>query len=290
MQSQIESALNPLTISVNASSLDESGLSHEGTPVKNGNIESQTCYTNTSGINGLLAYSTPVLQNRFKFISTPNAFAMPVQKSTPKEESYKPRVNFHSIDDIIGNKSEEQESMGSSGYASNESDMSPYYNQKLMFQNICQQLIAKQTKDESINEEFNNEEKELVVKQSNYDSKKVRTTFTDYQKKQLDVYFQKNPYPDPRELEDLTQQLGLAEAVIKVWFQNKRSRDKQRKFSHSNRAALRQKENMQKGNENISSPLVANLQMLSSRINSSYYAAAALSALQNQNVYRNSFY
>ena len=75
MQSHIESALNPLTISVNASSLDESVLSHEGTPVKKDNIESQTCYTNTSG---LLAYSTPVLQNRYKFISTPNAFAMPV--------------------------------------------------------------------------------------------------------------------------------------------------------------------------------------------------------------------
>ncbi len=51
----------------------------------------------------------------------------------------------------------------------------------------------------------------------------------------MDIYFNKNPYPDPSETQELSEQLVLPENVIKVWFQNKRSRDKQRKFSHSNR-------------------------------------------------------
>ena len=52
----------------------------------------------------------------------------------------------------------------------------------------------------------------------------------------LEQYFRRNPYPDPRETEDLSKQLVLPENVIKVWFQNKRSRDKQRKFSKDNKA------------------------------------------------------
>ena len=40
----------------------------------------------------------------------------------------------------------------------------------------------------------------------------------------LEQYFRRNPYPDPRETEDLSKQLNLPENVIKVWFQNKRSR------------------------------------------------------------------
>jgi hypothetical protein len=53
----------------------------------------------------------------------------------------------------------------------------------------------------------------------------------------LDQYFRRNPYPDPRETEDLSTQLNLPENVIKVWFQNKRSRDKQRKSSSSTSTA-----------------------------------------------------
>ena len=49
----------------------------------------------------------------------------------------------------------------------------------------------------------------------------------------LEQYFRRNPCPDPRETEDLSKQLNLPENVIKVWFQNKRSRDKQRKFSNN---------------------------------------------------------
>ena len=54
----------------------------------------------------------------------------------------------------------------------------------------------------------------------------------------LEQYFRRNPYPDPRETEDLSKQLILPENVIKVWFQNKRSRDKQRKFSNNTNKGL----------------------------------------------------
>ena len=94
------------------------------------------------------------------------------------------------------------------------------------------------------------------------------------QKQQLEVFFQRNPYPDPRETEEMSAQLGLGEAVIKVWFQNKRSRDKQRKFSHANRAAMRaalsvnpqSKENVSVQFGVSSSPILSNIQMLTSRI------------------------
>ena len=133
--------------------------------------------------------------------------------------------------------------------------------------------------------------------------KKVRTTFTDHQKNMLDVYFRKNPYPDPSETEDLSQQLVLPENVIKVWFQNKRSRDKQRQFSHSynkskgtfKHQSLLQKESIARSAPVYDSPLVANLKNIS-KFNT-YTAAAAIAAFahaaQNgSNFYanQNSFY
>jgi hypothetical protein len=68
---------------------------------------------------------------------------------------------------------------------------------------------------------------------NNTKNKKVRTTFSDQQKMMLEYYFERNPYPDPKEAEDMSERLCLSENVIKVWFQNKRSRDKQRKFSRN---------------------------------------------------------
>jgi len=107
------------------------------------------------------------------------------------------------------------------------------------------------------------------------DNKKFRTSFTEEQKKLLDFYFNKNPYPDPRETEDMSAHLGLPEHVIKVWFQNRRSRDKQRKFSRENNARLAAKKQI--NNEQIqSTPLISNLQY--------FQAAAALNAFAS-NIY-----
>ncbi len=56
--------------------------------------------------------------------------------------------------------------------------------------------------------------------------KKIRTAFTDDQKYYLDRFYSTNRYPDPTEMETLSRLLSLNEKVIRVWFQNKRSREK----------------------------------------------------------------
>ncbi|CAF0870656.1 unnamed protein product [Adineta ricciae] len=56
--------------------------------------------------------------------------------------------------------------------------------------------------------------------------KKPRTAFTDDQKQCLDRFYSFNRYPDPSQMETLSQLLSLEERVIRVWFQNKRSRER----------------------------------------------------------------
>ena len=189
----------------------------------------------------------------------------------------KPRVNFHSIDDIVyGGHS----SQNDSGFASNSST-----------NNVTKSPVLCNT--------ISSENKENSSPANLTDNgKKVRTTFTDYQKNMLDVYFRKNPYPDPSETEELSQQLVLPENVIKVWFQNKRSRDKQRTFSHSHKSKnvyknqSLKKEGMASLNSAASSiydsPLVANLKNIS-KFNS-YTAAAAIAAFAHAAQNGNNFY
>ncbi|CAF0797892.1 unnamed protein product [Rotaria sp. Silwood1] len=70
---------------------------------------------------------------------------------------------------------------------------------------------------------------------NNNKTKKIRTAFTDNQKQCLDRFYSTNRYPDPTEMETLSHLLLLDEKVIRVWFQNKRSREKNypRNYSHS---------------------------------------------------------
>ncbi|CAF4084262.1 unnamed protein product [Rotaria magnacalcarata] len=68
-------------------------------------------------------------------------------------------------------------------------------------------------------EKQNNESK-------NNKAKKIRTAFTDHQKMSLDRFYATNRYPDPTQMETLSRLLSLEEKVIRVWFQNKRSREK----------------------------------------------------------------
>ena len=42
----------------------------------------------------------------------------------------------------------------------------------------------------------------------------------------LDRFYATNRYPDPTQMETLSRMLSLEEKVIRVWFQNKRSREK----------------------------------------------------------------
>lgn len=203
-----------------------------------------------------ISQSTPIKTDATKAIesyATPKFVTKSDAQSTPIS-AYRPKVNFHSIADLASPCNE-------SGYSSNDSAM--------LSMNYC---TPKATDTEKSKDE---------------NRKPIRTSFSDFQKQQLEVYFQHNPYPDPRETEELSAKLGLGEAVIKVWFQNKRSRDKQRKFSHANRAAMRAALNAQQNKENVkaqyaTSPIFNNIQMLTSRINQYH---SAMSAIQNQRTF-----
>lgn len=196
------------------------------------------------------------------------------QAASVLRSSNKPRVNFHSIEDLATSESSSPENFSSSSESMVDSGFCSYSNQS-----------QKQTADESDSEdiEVSDSNKENSTRKNDAtNNKKLRTSFTEVQKRALDVYFQRNPYPDPRETEELSQQLALPENVIKVWFQNKRSRDKQRKFSHKSKALLLNSDSSVSFNNHSysSSPLVANLQMLTSRFNP-YAAVAAAAAAQS---------
>lgn len=252
--------VNPLTISVSNEASDL-----QCTPIKQDSSSlnsSQSSSSNDSSINidsneaatnktGLLTYSTPVVSHYLTSFT-----------SAKQCNQRKPSVNFHSIDDIVYG-----------GYTSqNDSGFASSINTTKSPTSVRVSSVVCENKENSSSRE------------SIDNSKKVRTTFTDHQKNMLDVYFRKNPYPDPSETEELSRQLVLPENVIKVWFQNKRSRDKQRQFSH----AYSKSKNMLK-NQGIfkkdahsaasiyDSPLVANLKNISSKFNS-YTAAAAIAA------------
>lgn len=222
--------VSPLTISVDTSQCI--------TPIKD-----------TSNL--LLTYSTPIFYP-YNFIPK----CLPISSI----KIQKPRVNFHSIDDLVGS---------SSNSTNNDSG----------FQSMSSSVVK--TCADSVKQLDFDDEKENHKKTDN--GKKFRTTFTEEQKMALDVYFRKNPYPDPKETEELSEQLVLPENVIKVWFQNKRSRDKQRKFTSKS------KKNPHQQDEKAvtSSPLVANLQLIQSRLNQ----YATLSAVvQNSQLYSQQFF
>ncbi|KAF2351747.1 Homeobox domain [Trinorchestia longiramus] len=59
--------------------------------------------------------------------------------------------------------------------------------------------------------------------------KRARTTFTEGQLTLLDLNFKKNAYLVGRERAQLAKQLGLSETQVKVWYQNRRTKDKRDK-------------------------------------------------------------
>ena len=207
----------------------------------------------SNGNSSLLTYSTPVYFG--KPLSAFIAYDLAKQGiNIPKKT---PRVNFHSIEDIVygGDTSKCNESI-----VHNDSGFSSFHDSK-SFSPVVEQKNDAEEYASDIDEDKENNTSDS---KKTIDSKKVRTTFTEEQKKALDVYFRKNPYPDPKETEELSHHLSLPENVIKVWFQNKRSRDKQRKFSTKSQFKNQQQQQI----FNTSSPIVNNLQLLSSRINS----------------------
>lgn len=127
-----------------------------------------------------------------------------IQNKTPVI-TRRPRVNFHSIDDLASSdpSSSECDSGYSTSYSVNQSSQS--------------KPVDEESDSDEIDENKENSSKRAVVESAS--GKKVRTTFTEQQKRSLDEYFQRNPYPDPRETEELSQQLVLPESVIKVIYE-----------------------------------------------------------------------
>lgn len=80
----------------------------------------------------------------------------------------------------------------------------------------------------------------LGPKQSKQGHRRKRTAFTARQLEKMQAVFQWNKYPGVTVREALATELGISEASVQVWFQNRRS--KWRKREHNKRPIHREKE------------------------------------------------
>lgn len=147
--------------------------------------------------------------------------------------------------------------LADNSFSSNDSGYLSTFINSILYQQTLSNTSYSLINNYNIKSNQHDQDKENQILDTKQDSKKLRTTFTETQKQMLDEYFAMNPYPDPKETEDLSNQLSLAENVIKVWFQNKRSRNKQRKSTNSKRIYAVQE-----------STLVNNLKIFSEKFNS----------------------
>jgi len=88
-----------------------------------------------------------------------------------------------------------------------------------------------------------------TTKRSNSDKgPRVRTVLTEQQLQTLRTVYSNNPRPDALMKEHLVEITGLSPKVIRVWFQNKRCKDK-KKLKHDD--AMQQHQRLSAGNVSL---------------------------------------
>ncbi|CAF0756516.1 unnamed protein product [Didymodactylos carnosus] len=149
----------------------------------------------------------------------------PSSSHTSQQRKSFNRVNFRSIDELAVSSSTPNSSVHEdSGYDS--IILRTSRNEK-MSSLIDNNDLCDESQDENAQISIKTVDS-LETKTDSNGKKKNRTQFTDNQKWTLDRFYAKQSYPDPSQMELLSKQLSLEEKVIRVWFQNKRSRDKTR--------------------------------------------------------------
>lgn len=130
-----------------------------------------------------MTYSTPYPQvsQQISALQSSTIVLSAIRNKTPILTHRRPRINFHSIEDLASSYINSDSGYSSSSYSDETDD----------------------TKEEN-----------WSTKRAS--GKQVKTTFTEHQKRSLDEYFKRNPYPDPRDTEEISKQLVLPEIVIKV--------------------------------------------------------------------------